>query len=207
MKVVARLECPENQGVLTRISQSPDGRACTYSGQDSEVSLRIVAMADGDPAAALAPVEAELKALTPTLPASAEAEASKSADDGEDGEDGDPAARTESSEHVRINMPGLHIAADDGGADVKIGRNMNITAHDDGADVRSIRNGQRSVRAMLILARDSGKTPYPVVGYEARGPKSGPLVIAVVKSRQHDNTKDGDVFDDMKKLVKRNVGG
>ena len=43
------------------------------------------------------------------------------------------------------------------------------------------------------------------VGYDARGPKAGPLAIAVVKAKGDDGNDD--VFDDAKALVKHNVGG
>jgi len=45
-----------------------------------------------------------------------------------------------------------------------------------------------------------------VVGYEARGPKGGPIAVATVKAKDRD-AGDHDVFKDMKALVRHNVGG
>ena len=61
------------------------------------------------------------------------------------------------------------------------------------------------VRSTYILASDKGANGYHVVGYEARGPKAGPIVVAVVKARRDDRNQH-DLFDDMKDLVERNVG-
>ena len=62
------------------------------------------------------------------------------------------------------------------------------------------------VRATLILASDKATSGYRVVGYEARGPKGGPLAVATVKAKGR-NGSDHDIFEDMKTLVRHNVGG
>lgn len=80
-----------------------------------------------------------------------------------------------------------------------------IHANDAGAEIRHRRRGD-GVRATLILASDKAASGYRVVGYEARGPKGGPLAVAVVKAKGRDGS-DHDVFEDMKMLVRRNVGG
>lgn len=82
---------------------------------------------------------------------------------------------------------------------------IDIHANDDGAQIRQRRRGD-GVRATLILASDKAASGYRVVGYEARGPKGGPLAVAVVKARGRDGS-DHDVFEDMKTLVRHNVGG
>jgi hypothetical protein len=82
---------------------------------------------------------------------------------------------------------------------------VDIHATDDGAQIRQ-RQGGDGVRATLILASDKAASGYRVVGYEARGPKGGPLAVAVVKAKGRDGS-DHDVFEDMKRLVKHNVGG
>ena len=59
------------------------------------------------------------------------------------------------------------------------------------------------VRESYLLARDNAPASgWHAVGYEARGPRGGPLVIGVVRQRE-----DGDAFDDAKELVERNAGG
>jgi hypothetical protein len=80
-----------------------------------------------------------------------------------------------------------------------------IHATDDGAQIRQ-RKGGDGVRATLILASDKATSGYRVVGYEARGPKGGPLAVAVVKAKGRDGS-DHDIFEDMKTLVRHNVGG
>ncbi|MBO9710205.1 MAG: hypothetical protein J7521_18540 [Caulobacter sp.] len=80
-----------------------------------------------------------------------------------------------------------------------------IHATDAGAEIRHRRRGD-GVRATLILASDKAASGYRVVGYEARGPKGGPLAVAVLKAKGRDGS-DHDVFEDMKTLVRRNVGG
>jgi hypothetical protein len=62
---------------------------------------------------------------------------------------------------------------------------------------------RRGFRATYILARDNLKDGWRAVGYEAGGPKAGPITVAVVKSKAGDRH---DVLDDVKRLVRRNSG-
>ena len=63
--------------------------------------------------------------------------------------------------------------------------------------------GERaSVRAPGVDNRPS-EAGWRLVGYEARGPAGGPLVVATVRSRDRDR---GRVFEDAKDLVALNVG-
>jgi hypothetical protein len=62
---------------------------------------------------------------------------------------------------------------------------------------------KRGFRATYILARDNLKDGYKAVGYEAGGPKTGPLTVALVKSKSGDHH---DIFSDVKRLVRRNGG-
>src|SRR3974377_68462 len=65
LKVVTQLECPEHQGVLTRVSTAVDGNSCTYAGpQGADVTLTLVKPAQrASPEEALKPLEADLNAL------------------------------------------------------------------------------------------------------------------------------------------------
>ena len=45
-----------------------------------------------------------------------------------------------------------------------------------------------------------------MVGYEARGPQGGPLVVATVKAKRGKHSDD-DTFSDIDDLVRHNVGG
>lgn len=214
LKTISRLDCPDAQGQLKRVSAAPDGLTCAYQGDDTEVALRLVSLNNGDAPAALAPIEADLKSLMPaptqpTPPAPATAPTPSGA----------PAPAK--NENVTIDFPGLQVHANDGGAQVRVG-GMHVDADNNGAQVRiggdtavdadnrgavihQGRSDDEGFRSTFILASDKMPSGYHVVGYEARGPKAGPLVVAIVKSRAEHN--DRGVFNDMKALVAHNVGG
>lgn len=239
LRAISKLDCPNKQGELTRVSAATDGQSCVYAGQNAEVTLTLVRLNGGDAEAALAPIEADLKTLMPAMRS-----APPPSPPGAPGHD-----------NARIRLPGIKIDAHDKGADIKIG-GLTINANDDGAEVKvaknvTVRDGdsvkhvtertsggnsnvsvkssnddegdteihatdegaqirQRrrgdGVRATLILASDKATSGYRVAGYEARGPKGGPLAVAVVKAKGRDGS-DHDVFEDMKTLVRHNVGG
>ena len=210
LRTISKLDCPQKQGELTLTSAAADGKTCAYAMDGAEVTLRLVALTNGDARAALDPIEAELKGLIPPPRKGAGATASVDAQD-KSGNGGDKA---------EINFPGLHIKADDDGADIRLG-NIKIDADDDGAEVkvgnetvvnatdkgaeiRTLKSGE-DFRSTYILASDKDANGHRVVGYEARGPKAGPIVVAVVKA-QRDSRNQRDLFDDMKDLVERNVG-
>ncbi|MDB5456954.1 MAG: hypothetical protein JWP92_2539 [Caulobacter sp.] len=226
LRVIDRLDCPEKQGELKRVSVAADGRSCAYASRETEVVLRLIALNGGDAETALAPIETDLKTLVPA-PKAAPISSGRHAKDG-----------------ASIRLPGVRIEAGDHGADIKIGglsinsrddnaqvridhnvtvregdKTVNIQANDEGGDgdvaihadengaeIRKRRLGPQSIRATLILASDKAPSGYHVVGYEARGPKGGPLAVAVVKAKDR-NSDEHDVFKDMKALIRRNVGG
>ncbi len=114
---------------------------------------------------------------------------------------------------THIDLPGIHIAADEGGkADVNVGP-IHVNAGENGAVIRMARDvrlrgeafspQRRGFRATYIVARDNLKDGWAAVGYEAGGPKVGPVTVAVVKSRTGNHH---DVFNDVKRLVRRNAG-
>jgi len=135
------------------------------------------------------------------------------------------------NDRVDIDLPGIHIHAnghdhgdndhasihiDGAGADKsaavvdKNGRaavaatkpGVAIDAGDNGAQI-SVNEPGSGVRQSFILASDSpGPNGYRMVGYEARGPAGGPLVVASAKAKSDDNLKD-----DMRDLLRLNVGG
>lgn len=198
LKVVSKLDCPATQGSLTRVSAAADGQSCVYSAEGAEVTLKILPLADGNAAAALAPLEADLKTLLPPTAPSAPA-----------------GAATAGGEGVNIHLPGVSIEANDDNARIKVAGGVNIDADDKRAEVRVMDEGEaesgdshrdKGVAATFILASDDAASPWKVAGYEARGPRGGPLVVATVKAKARDH--DGhDLFDDMKALIRHNVGG
>ena len=228
LRAISKLDCPNKQGELTRVNVAADGQSCLYSGQNAEVTLSLVALNGGDAEAALAPIEAQLKTLMPAMKASA-----PPPPPGTPGHESAkislPGIRIDAHDKgADIRIGGLTINANDGSAEVKVAKNvtqragdgnsnLSVKASDDeegdteihanegGAQIRQRKRGD-GVRATLILASDKATSGYRVVGYEARGPKGGPLAVAVVKAKGRDGS-DHDIFEDMKTLVRHNVGG
>lgn len=228
IRVIDKLDCPERQGELTLEARSADGSACSYSSKDAVVTLRLVKLNGGDAEAALAPIEAELKEVMPAPPA-----APKPVEGKKNGKNrtsihlpGINIDANDDGADIRIGQ--LTINSDGGAAEVKVNKNINIRgddthgavnvsandehegdvtikADDHGAEIRA-RKGGDAVRSTLILANDKAPKGYRLAGYEARGPKGGPLAVAVVKAKTRD-TDDHDIFRDMKALVRHNVGG
>jgi len=123
---------------------------------------------------------------------------------------------TDGNGKTRVNLPGVHIVADDSNdtADVQIGP-LHVNAGDDGATVRMRREvrlrgealnpEKRGLRAMFIYTGPDLPEGYRFVGYDAGGPKRGPLTVAIVKSKTEG--PDGhDIYPDVKKLVRKNGG-
>ncbi len=114
-------------------------------------------------------------------------------------------------DHANINLPGIHISADDDKANVNVG-GVHVDAGEDGATVRMSRDvrlrgeafshERRGFRATYILAKDNLKDGWKAVGYEAAGPKAGPITVAVFKAREGDRH----VSEEVKRLVRRNAG-
>jgi len=236
------LDCPTTQGDLQRTSMAPDQKTCLYTTRDGdEVSLRLVSALSGYQAA-LEPIAQELQgeivtdkeaAAARVKAADAEvvaadskaaadraagvAKAAKQAADDALGEAKDAESEAKDASDVstttHIDLPGIHIDADESGkADVNVG-SIHVNASEHGAtvdltkDVRlrgeALSRERRGFRATYILARDNLKDGWSAVGYVAGGPKVGAITVAVVKA------KDGnhhDVLDDVKRLVHRNSG-
>ncbi|HEY2178365.1 MAG TPA: hypothetical protein VGH15_07270, partial [Caulobacteraceae bacterium] len=133
---------------------------------------------------------------------------------------------------VDIDLPGIHIHAagkdnEHGGGQVRIGRDVtingggatnttstadedrpsggvNIEAHDNGAEIR-VDETRGGMRRVFFLASDTpGPSGYKVAGYEARGPKAGPLVVASMLSKSDDHDE---LRHDAARLIRLNVGG
>jgi hypothetical protein len=211
LRTIAKLDCPEKEGKLERVSVAADGLSCAYKTETAEVTLRLVALAGSDAQSVLGPIETELQGIVPKPKKAADGTATVTS----------TTETVEGGEKAEINLPGLHINADDGGAkirvgnikidandngqtEVKVGENTIVNADDGNAEIRMAKSKGDAVRATYILAAENTASGYDVVGYEARGPKAGPIVVAVVKARETKGRHD--VFDDMKDLVERNVG-
>ena len=117
---------------------------------------------------------------------------------------------------TRVNLPGIHVVANDRDdtARVDVGP-IHIDAGGDSntfrmrRDVRlrgeALNPERRGVRATFIYTGDDLPEGYRFVGYEAGGPKTGPIAVAIVKSKS--DGPSGDELDpDVKKLVRTNGG-
>ena len=77
---------------------------------------------------------------------------------------------------------------------------MRVNSRDGASEVRVNADGHRSVQATYILTRDTPTAAgWRSAGYQARGPLSGPLVVATARMRSDSEQ----VFDDLEDLVDR----
>ncbi len=230
--MVSSLDCPDSQGDLTRKSAAPDGKTCVYADDDGDqVTLQLVSLDGGDSRSALAPIEAELKTEVPGVGDTPKPP--KPPETPGWGDDKDSAAKAKAhgdTDRVDIDLPGIHIHssgdghanidtagvhvhANDGGdhgqghADVRIGDGrdgVTVNAGEGGAQVR-VDEGGSGIRARYILSSDKpGPHGYKLAAYEARGPSGGPIAVAVLLSKSDDHDA---LRDDIRELLKRNVGG
>jgi len=216
LKPVSRLDCPAAQGALKRVSAAADGLSCAYSddGDGTQIELRLVNVAD-TPQSALDPIEADLKALMPTaaLPPPAPASSGDAPRDlkGRDVDIQLPGLSIRAGEdQANIRVGGMHIKADGQNDAVKVtgrhprGGRLSIDASESGAIIRTRSSGP-NVRSTFMIASDqAGPSGWRAVGYDARGPRSGPLVVAVVKTKSEDRE---DIFTEVRSLVRQTAGG
>ena len=115
-----------------------------------------------------------------------------------------------------INLPGIHIVANerDETANIRVGP-LTVNAEDNAATIRIRRDvrlrgealnpQRRGVRATFIYTGHDLPEGYRFVGYEAGGPKTGPITVAVVKSKLDDDV-GSEIYPDVKRLVRKNGG-
>lgn len=174
---------------------------------------------DGSPKAAPASGAGSSDAAKAAQEASADASAGGSGKSDWDDRDGVKVGHNErrdgpGRDNAHVSLPGLHIDADDNNARVDIA-GVHIDANDSQQTVHVVRDvrlrgygfsqERTGLRATFIARRDNLPDGYRFVGYQAGGPRSGPLTIAVVKSR--DELSDGGrLYRDIQRLVRRNSG-
>ncbi|MGA0600776.1 hypothetical protein ACO2Q3_08735 [Caulobacter sp. KR2-114] len=197
MKAVSRLDCPDAQGSLSRKAAAADGRSCDYAGPDGAVvALTLADMTGKDADAVLDPLGRDLRAELPKAPPT-------------------PATpdrpKDKENEKVDIDLPGVHIHANGDHATVDAGpadggkNGVRVNANDNGAEVHVDDRSGSGVRKLMVLTADKpGPHGYSVAAYDARGPASGPLVVAAVRAKDHDHDA---LMHDVGELVRRNVGG
>ena len=131
-------------------------------------------------------------------------------------------------DRARVSLPGIHVDAEGDKANVRIGgftiraddsqarisgtgrvpgssteESVSIQARDDAAEIRTRAPGEATRQTYLLTDDAPSDAGWRLVGYEARGPRGGPIVVATVRARERHS--DG-VFDDAKELVALNVG-
>jgi len=107
-------------------------------------------------------------------------------------------------EKASVRIGGFSINADDSNAEITASdESVSVQAHDDAAEIRTRAPGDATRRTYLLTDSSPADEGWRLVGYEARGPVGGPIVIATVRAK--DRNSDG-VFDSAKDLVTLNVG-
>lgn len=131
-----------------------------------------------------------------------------------------PGVRIEArDEKASVRLPGIRIEADGDNAKVQIGgmkidandgqgtqtrtASVSVNSNEQATEVRAVTPGE-AIRAHYILT-DGDPRPggWALVGYEARGPRGGPIVVATVRAKERNRDR---IFDDARDLVTLNVG-
>jgi hypothetical protein len=210
LRAPAKLDCPANSGDLARTAQSPDGQWCDYAGLHGEtVRLRLTPLNGQTPSAALAPTRAQLHTLVPVY------------------RDAIPASYVDGpGDRADVDVPFVHVHADGDKADVRLFGIFHIVGHDHGADISSDHGRKHTVvhaglRGAEVIADEVGQTNaslvyvlagnhrhasgYRAVGYVAKGPVAGPLVVAEFRSPENNHRDSDGGHDDIDRLIDRNL--
>jgi hypothetical protein len=83
------------------------------------------------------------------------------------------------------------------------GDDVTINARNDAAEIRASAGGGGTRTSWILTDSRTSVSGWRVVGYEARGPAGGPLVVATVRSRDRNRER---AFEDAKDLVALNAG-
>ena len=210
LRAPAKLDCPADEGDLTRTAQSPDGQWCDYAGLRGEtVRLRLKALHGQTPSEALAPVRAQLHALVPVY-----------RDPIRPRHDDEPGDRAD------VDVPFVHVHANGDQADVRLFGVFHINSRGHDADVDAGRGRKHTavhagLRGAEVIADEIGRSNaslvyvlagahrqasgYQAAGYVAKGPVTGPLVVAEFRSpvKSHRDSDGG--HDDIDRLIDRNL--
>ncbi len=212
LRAAATLDCPASQGDLIRTAKSPDGQWCDYSGRRGEtVRLRLAAVHGQTPSEALAATRAQLHALVPVY------------------RDPIPVSYAEGTgDRADVDVPFVHVHADGDQADVRLfGIHINARGRGDdtdvdighghkhsvvhaglrGAEVMADEIGRSNVSLVYVLAANHREpSGFRAAGYVARGPVTGPLVVAEFRSPVKSHTDGEGDHGDIDRLIDRNLG-
>ena len=121
-----------------------------------------------------------------------------------------PGMRIETrGDKASVRIGGFHIDADDSDGSARVtgstpnGDDVSINAQDDAAEIRANAGGGGTRSSWILTDSRASESGWRVVGYEARGPVGGPLVVATVRSRDRNRER---AFEDAKDLVALNAG-
>ena len=101
---------------------------------------------------------------------------------------------------AQVRIAGLKVDAADDGAVISFPRDVRLKG-------QAFSPEKRGIRATYIYANGADKAEggYRFLGYEAAGPKVGPLAVAAMRARTRMETDDA-VYEDVEKLVRKNGG-
>ncbi|HLZ76466.1 hypothetical protein [Phenylobacterium sp.] len=209
LRAPAKLDCPAASADLTRTAQSPDGQWCDYAGQHGEtVRLRLAPLNGQTPSEALAPERAQLHGLVPVYhqPMPISYSGGDSAD---------------------VNVPFVHVHKDGDKADVRLFGIFHIVGHDHdsdfdhdraqehtsvhaglrGAEVVADKVGRNNASLVYVLAGSHRySSGYRAVGYVAKGPTAGPLVVAEFRSPVNSHRDNDTGHLDLDRLIDLQLG-
>ena len=120
-----------------------------------------------------------------------------------------PGMRIETrGDKASVRIGGFHIDADDSDGTARVsasGRDGDVTinAQDDAAEIRAAASGEATRASWMLTDNRASESGWRLVGYEARGPVGGPLVVATVRSRDRNRER---AFEDARDLVALNAG-
>ena len=109
-------------------------------------------------------------------------------------------------DRANIRIGGLTIRADDKSSRVNVSSGddtVKIDATEGVARIRTSASGEAVRATFLMTGKEASASGWRTVGYEARGPSGGPIVVATVRSKDRDPDR---LFDAAKALVTLNVG-
>lgn len=108
-----------------------------------------------------------------------------------------------------VRIGGFHIDADDSDGSARVsasggdGDNVTVNAQNDAAEIRANAAGGATRAGWILTDNRPSEAGWRLVGYEARGPVGGPLVVATVRSRDRNRER---AFGDARDLVALNAG-
>lgn len=121
-----------------------------------------------------------------------------------------PGMRIETrGDKASVRIGGFHIDADDSDGSARVsgssgnGDNVSVNAQDDAAEIRASAGGEATRTSWILTDNQAAESGWRLVGYEARGPVGGPLVVATVRTRDRNRER---AFEDAKALVALNAG-